>query len=399
MIQQTSKPKTNSVAANRAPGFDTPDGQWRARWIDSVEELETMYASWMRLLETAVHRNLFLDPDFFIPAFKHFGDRSTRVLAIEASQKSKPSAAPVLCGLIPLQRKKIYGMPLSAMEVWNSPQCVDGTPLLRSDCASEVLEFAWEFLVQHEKVALLSLNTVSNDGAFGCALNDLLFAKGVQPFYRSSWTRAGFVPEKDSDTYFQKHVSSSVQRTQRRLARRLAERGDISTAAFRDRADLVTHFLRLESSGWKQAAGTALDATDATRLFFEEMVTRSLVREKVSFLCVQLNGRPISMLCDLYSGGQGYAYKTAFDDSLREFSPGVMAELENIRYMHQMGVTRMDSCTAPDNQTINRIWGTRLRFHSLVIPLQARLSRWTVALMPLLQQLKPRGSSPFAPRK
>jgi hypothetical protein len=62
--------------------------------------------------------------------------------------------------------------------------------------------------------------------------------------------------------------------------------------------------------------------------------------------------------------------------------------MKNVEYLHEAGVDLVDSCTAPDNETINRIWGGKLRFQDLVIPIGGNLSRWASAIMPLVQQLK-----------
>ena len=52
------------------------------------------------------------------------------------------------------------------------------------------------------------------------------------------------------------------------------------------------------------------------------MVSRSAAHGKLSFLALRLDGIPIAMLCDLYSEGLGYSYKTVFDNELADFSPG-----------------------------------------------------------------------------
>jgi hypothetical protein len=93
------------------------------------------------------------------------------------------------------------------------------------------------------------------------------------------------------------------------------------------------------------------------------------------------------MLCDLYSANSGYSYKTAFADDMNEYSPGLMAEIQNIQNMHDNDVQFMDSCTTPNNELINRIWKGRIRFQSLVVPLHGKLSRWATSMMPLIQQI------------
>jgi hypothetical protein len=343
-------------------------------------------------MDTAVHRNLMFDPDFLIPAFKHLADGAVQVLVVEAPPKSNFDAAPVLCGLLPLKKKtNRFQSLIAGHETWLHEPCFDGTPLLRDDCASEVLHAIFDYLATREKTTLLRLDAVSNEGRFGQVLTDVLRAREITPFCRDSFTRAGLKPEFDAETYFEKHVSKSVAKTQRRLSRRLEERGTVSLIAHRDGESaqtMIEHFLRLEASGWKGESGTALKCQTANREFFQEMVERCLSKEKLSFLTLNFNGQPIAMLCDLYTGSIGYSFKTAFDEALREFSPGTMIELKNIEYLHDLGIDFMDSCTMPDNQAINRIWGQRLRFQNLTIPLSGRFARLSVASMPLLKEMR-----------
>ncbi len=390
MILKHANPRSTVIAKAEAAA-DAPKHDFHCRWIDSAEELEAIQSGWERLLDVAIHANLLFDPDFLIPAFKHLGDPSVRILVVEAPDKKNPAAAPVVCGLIPLQKKRIYGLPLSSLEIWQHDQCFDCTPLLRCDCAGEVLETVLDFLEINEKTSLLSLSFVSNEGEFSRVLTDVLRRRDGKPFLRESFTRACFQPEMDADTYKEQHVSKSIKKSVRRLNRRLEEQGEVSVITYHDNAssdELIEDFLRLEASGWKGEAGTALACDQQNQDFFKEMVTRSIQRGKLSFLTVNLDGQPISMLCDMYSRGVGYAYKTAFDDQMRDYSPGLMAELHNIDYMHELDLNLMDSCTDSENSTINRVWGGRIRFQSMVVPLHGKTSKWATALMPLMQHVR-----------
>ena len=88
---------------------DTPNGKYRARLVKTVAELESLKTAWERLVEVAIHRNLFFDPDFLIPAIKHLKGSDVQVLVVDAPAKSNSDGERVLCGLIPLQKTKIYG--------------------------------------------------------------------------------------------------------------------------------------------------------------------------------------------------------------------------------------------------------------------------------------------------
>lgn len=390
MIQQLHPKKTKSVGNNKNTVVDTPGTSFSGRLITSVDELESLTCAWQRLLDVSIHRNLFLDPDFLIPAFKHLSAGDVKILVIDAPSKSDPDGPRVICGLLPLQQKRIYGFPFRGLESWLHDQSFDSTPLIRRDCGRDVLNFMLDFLAEQEKVALLSLNVVSNEGEFSRTLTEVLYERQAAPFHRDSFTRACFKPAADYESYLQLHVSKRSRQNVRRLRRRLEERGEVSVCVAGDlqsNPQMIDQFLELEASGWKAESGTALQCQSATKQFFCEMATRSLANDKLKFLTLNFNGKPISMLCDLYSKNSGYSYKTAFADDMNEYSPGLMAEIQNIENMHDSDVQFMDSCTSPNNEMINRIWKGRIQFQSLVVPLHGRLSRWATAMMPMMQQI------------
>ena len=116
------------------------------------------------------------------------------------------------------------------------------------------------------------------------------------------------------------------------------------------------------------------------------MVHESASAGRLVVLSILLDGNPIAMLCDFTTPTHGVAYKTAFDDAFQQYSPGLIAELENIEAVHQRsGMEWIDSATAADNQTMNRIWGQRLPFQNVLVSLQSGPSRWLVNRLPQVQ--------------
>ena len=383
-------PSTNELADDRvvdALVSGAPGVEFAARWIDSADQLTELESSWSRLAAMAVRRNLFFESNFLIPVFEHLNTQQARVLVVEASQVADPDGPRVLCGLVPLIKRSFYFLPLPCYEIWCDDKFFDGTPLIRKDCAFETLSFIFDFLAQ-EGTSLFSIDTVAADGKFGELLTEIVEQRGLQSFQRNRFSRAAFQPQETAEKYFASNLSKSLQKNVRRLERRLRDQGNLTVAisdADSDVSRLSQQFLELEASGWKGKEGTALACQPTTAAFFRQMVERSARADRVSFLSLRLNGKPIAMLCDLYAEGTGCAYKTAFDESYSQFSPGLLAEIKNIEFMHESNVTQMDSCTDPENATINRIWRDSLEFQSLVIALQGRLSNLAIRAMPLMQ--------------
>lgn len=375
----------------RVAEVDLPLMNFTGRLIHDLKELESIAARWQRLMETAVYPNLFFDPDFLIPAIRHLEQNDVAVLVVEAPRRMHPEGEPVICALMPLVSKSIYGMPLSGREIWKHDQCFDCTPLLRRDCAAEALQFALQYLHTEHGVQMLSVNTVAGQGAFANLLTNQFYGSLMTVFHRDAFTRACFSPASDAETYINSQVSKSTRKGTQRLSRKLAESGDLTTqwsdasSRVADHAMWIDEYLNLEAAGWKGREGTALSTSDATLAFFREMATRTMPLGKLQMLKVSLDGRPVSMICDLFGHNRGAHFKTTFDESLHEFSPGLIAELENIPQLHQRNLELVDSCADPNHSMINRVWSDRVRFQSLVIALGGKLSQAAVASMPLLQ--------------
>ncbi|QDV71536.1 hypothetical protein Poly24_52730 [Rosistilla carotiformis] len=381
-----SKPKIGQKHY-RVAEVDLPQLDFRGRIVRDLEELESIADRWQRLMETAIQPNLFFDPDFLIPALRHLNDRDAAVLVIEAPRRMHPEGEPVLCALMPLVAKRIYGLPLSGREIWKHDQCFDCTPLLRRDCDAEAWRFALEYLATEQGVQLLSMDTVSGQDRFANLITDHFHAASMTVFHRDAFTRACFLPAPDAETYLNAQVSKSTRKGTQRLSRKLAERGELTTrcAEEDDHATWIEEYIALEAAGWKGRQGTAFASSERGLGFFREMATRMLSKRKMQILKVSQDERPISMMCDLTTSGRGAHFKTTFDETLHEYSPGLIAELENIPIMHDRGLEIVDSCADPDHSMINRVWPDRIRFQSLVVALGGKLSNIAAASLPMLQ--------------
>ena len=111
----------------------------------------------------------------------------------------------------------------------------------------------------------------------------------------------------------------------RRQHARLSEEGKLKLDRFADDRCLATwidHFLALEASGWKGAAGSALAAHDATTGLFRDALRGAAQRGRLERLSLTLDGRPVAMLANFITPPGAFSYKTAFDERFARFSPG-----------------------------------------------------------------------------
>ncbi len=371
----------------RVSETDLPTNSFSGRLVRTAEELEQLVQPWNRLLETSVRTNPFFDPDFLIPAVAHLGGENLSVLVVEAPQRVNANAPPVICALFPVVKKRIYGLPFKCLEIWIHDLCLDCTPLIRRDCAAEVLEFIFNFIGEDLGASLFSMNTIIGEGPLANLLSDSFYRNPRAVFHRDEFTRSCFKPMEDADTFINTNVAKNTRKGSQRLRRKLASQGSVQTTFLQhfDRS-WVDEFLTLEAAGWKGVNGTALTSKPSTRHFFQAMSERMLENRKMVIARTTLDNRPIAMFCDLHWATQGVHFKTTFDETLKEYSPGLFAELDNIHRLHESGLRFVDSCADPDHSMINRVWPDRVRFQSLVVALRGPVSQAAVSAMPLIQQ-------------
>lgn len=360
--------------------------RFQFKWLNTIEELENIIPQWSGLCSQAAWKNISFEPHFLIPAMQHLASDQVRVLIVE--DQSAVDTEEKLVGLVPFEKKRIFHLPISTLEVWNHEQCFDATPLLRNSCKNVVWRSICEFL-KKEGIGLLSLDTVSAEAEF----NEVLDAENnghLAVFKKNEFERAAFQPANSAEEYIKTQVSTKANKKFRRLFRRFDEQGELTVERSQtdcDFAALAEEFLSLEASGWKGQNQSALACHSETREFYRALVARSAAAGMARFLTMRLDGKPVAMLSDLRSDNIVYSYKTAFDESYSEFSPGIQIELKNIEFLHTDGIELADSCTASDNAAINRIWGQRLKFQTLVVALKPGIPKFVTSVLPRMQSI------------
>ena len=364
-------------------GSTTSTPQLQASWI-ATNELRSRLDAWDFLANNALSRVIPFESNILLPALMHLATESVRILIVEDVAAESHCN---LVGLVPIEPKSVYRLPFKAAEIWKHDQCFDATPLLHKQFAVE----AWKLICEKIKAtgfSLLSLDTVSAEEEFERVFRAVEEQNRIVRFQRDQYQRAAFTPSKTSADYIQKYCSKNVRKSTKRQLRRLEELGKVTwekSDASSNFEQLAEDFLKLEASGWKGKAGTALASTAATKAFYKEMIRESAKADKAKFLSLKLDGRPIAMLSDIHSEKLSYCYKTAYNEDFSSFSPGLQTEFKNIEYLHRAGIELGDSCTSASTSSVNRIWGQKLAFQNLVLSLSPGLTRTAVKALPVIQ--------------
>jgi CelD/BcsL family acetyltransferase involved in cellulose biosynthesis len=311
-------------------------------------------AAWQDLAQRA-DANAFYEPWCLLPALEQFGlGREMRVVFVQDAGR--------LLGVFPMElRSRFHGLPLRHLVAWRHAHQFLAAPLVDRDCAGAVWRrfLAW---ARGEGACFVGLAEMPSDGVSGAALRA---EAGQRVQVADQFTRAMLMRDAASaEDYLAQSASAGSRKDWRRLMRRLSEQGALqvrSLQAGEDAVPWIEGFLTLEAAGWKGRDGTALANDPAAAAFFRTMAMGAHGRGALHMAGLFMDGQPVALQCNLFAGGEGFAFKVAFDEAWAAFSPGVLLEVEAIRDVYaRPGFTSMDACTGRDHPLMGRLWrGTR----------------------------------------
>jgi CelD/BcsL family acetyltransferase involved in cellulose biosynthesis len=324
--------------------------------IDTISDDQV--AAWRRLAANAVEPNPFFEPDFVLPAARHLSARDVALLVVEGP------AGWVAC--MPVTPVRLVGVS-AGLGTWRHPYCFLGTPLVDRDSLTLGLAELLRYPLRDKRLPLFVLQSMT-DGPLLSALRLSLAEQKLAISFESGHERATL--QRRADGEYADNMRAHHRREFKRLWRRLEESLGDPIEVEEDRGDgpALDEFLRLEASGWKGRSATALATDPAHAAFFRELCAGFAAQGRLQMLTMKVGERSVAMKCNIAAGDTLFCFKIAHDEELRRYSPGVQLERANIGIFHERrGEQLMDSCAAPDNIMINRLWPDRRNIISVVV--------------------------------
>lgn len=365
------------------------DCQASVEVVEDFSRLRQYFPAWDDLAANALEANVFYEQWMLMPALESFGHKDLLVVLVFIVPKTGPPSEPLLCGLFPFERNKLWQkLGFSAFSLWEYIHCYLCTPLVRAEYALECLEALFDWMSADSRGAmLLHFPNIAGTGLFYQALVDHLKKNGRMPLISGSTTRALLLRQASAQAYLDKALSSKKRRKLRRQQEQLAEAGPLEYVALEPGGDVdrwLGEFMTLEASGWKGREGTALQCTEKDRKFFLAAATEAFRRGRLMMIGLQLNGQPIAQLCNFLSLPVSFAFKVAFDEKFAKFSPGVHLEIDNIRAVHESpGISTMFSCTDSAESPVEYLWPDRRVILSVLVATGKPPGDFVLSLMPL----------------
>ena len=325
--------------------------------------------SWADLVDRALESNVFLEPNFAIPAAQHF-PLAFRPSFLLVSDLSGAQPDGDLVGLTALDLPSSgHG---SIARAWCPQQSALGTPLFDRARGRDALEimFSW-FAERQPHLSGVLFPHLAASGPTASMIRAHAVAEDLEIRMLDPHERAILSGGVDIDAMLRATVAPKKLKELRRQNRRLSDQGELAYMSARDQESVkleVENFLSLEAKGWKGARGTALLGNPSLSTFTRTM-TRLLAHEgKCRVDSLTLGGKPIAMGVVLFSAGESYLWKIAYDETYAQLSPGVQFLLEfSRRQALERESLYTDSCAIPDHPMINRIWPERLPIVDLLV--------------------------------
>lgn len=309
-------------------------------------------------------QNIFNQPAFLRPALKHFATDDCGLITTGGS-------APDF--LMPFQIVRA-GLGLrKTICSWGHLYATQGTPLISAQSLPYILEQVLTSLPQHELPETLLLSDINLDAPFAKALKKLVESKKLPLKIIRQQARPVLCNGTDAETYLTKAIGKNHRREYRRLWRRLSETGNLTYNIIADKPAIINafnDFLSLEAAGWKGTSGTAFLSKQVDADFARETINAMAEHDLVRIHTLELDNKIIASLVVFISGDQAWTWKTAYDETLKAYSPGVLLMIKVLKnHLENPALRTTDSCAIPDHPVMSRLFHERERFGTIILGL------------------------------
>lgn len=333
--------------------------------LTSVAQLRALAPEWEALAADALEPNPFYEHWMLIPALEAYGAGDDfRCLAVWDNG--------TLGALFPMRLKWGWrGMPLNALRSWRHRNMLTCTPLIRAKAGAQGAARYIAAVVGSGFAPLVEFDWIAAGGPFFAALTDAMAERHWPWMLTDAYARALLVRGRDPRQSFTSNMKSNLRRWRARLAA-TGPLTPVRLAAGDDLALWTEEFMRLEASGWKGRAGSALACREDDRRFVAAVFGEAFRRGQLQITGLDLGGRPLARHIMLSAGDGSFSFKLAYDETHAKCSPGILAEVENVgQFLDTPALRWIDSNTARESSGYARVWKDRRTVQRVAIGARA----------------------------
>jgi CelD/BcsL family acetyltransferase involved in cellulose biosynthesis len=339
----------------------------RIEFIPLRELDERSLGRWRELASTAAEPNPFFEPEYVLPHARGLG-QTDEVAVMVLSEGDE------WLGCMPFHRRsRWHRMPVRGIAGWRGHQMYGllGTPLLSPDREEETAAALLAGIAEKTpRLGYSVLDWLTSDDDGSKEISQILLAKADRPVVFDRFQRAA-VKRRPEPDYVEAALGSKRRRELRRQRRKLGELlgGEPEIVDRSDEASAYADFVELEARARKAETGTMIADDPGHVDFFCQMCTAFAELGRLQLLELRCAGRTVAAKCNLRGGDSLFMLKIAYDQEFASFSPGILLEIDMLKFFHEKTDAKlMDSCAAPGNQMINRLWPDRRTVTSYALP-------------------------------
>lgn len=353
-----------------------------ARWLRAHR------GQWQDLCDEAAGPNVFFEPlclPALIDGLDHRHKVSVAVMRDGADRR--------LLGIVPFTiERRFLGLPLPVLRVWENDHVLVSDPLLAESRAEEALAAFFAF-ADSRFVAGVEFTFLTTTGRVADAVSAVCADR--RRFVIDEFERAAIDAGARRAEDIEAALSSERRRSLRRRRRKLERKGELSYVAIGpddDAGAWFDEFCEIEDRGWKGSEGTSLVKSGLAPMY-REIVAAAHAGGSLCASTLALDSRPLAMLFDIVAcaGGVGFSLKTAYDEDFREYSPGIILEVEHaMRMCGEPSVMFVDSCTDYENEMLNALWPDGKPMQSVLYATSGAFGRSAVSGLAGLRRVRRR---------
>lgn len=290
------------------------------RWHSIDDATREFIEQWRDLGYAASSTNIYLMPEFMLPAIRHLQANNSPKLAVVWNSDQSAMLAFCAFDTVPVS----YRFPFVCLSAVKSKHSFQTGILLRAGSEHEALDCLFDNLLDGNCRAL-AFSELREESLLHQQLQDAAYRRGLRWFIHNRYQRASL---KIGDcARWRNFISGSRHKKLQNARARLGKLGEVDMRiAFGNEISdtTVERFLRLESLGWK--AESSLRSTQEGYAFYKEMTDACRSQGMLFFCELLLNEKAIASTANFYVNDVGFAFKTGMDPSYAKYSPGFLVE-------------------------------------------------------------------------
>ena len=310
-------------AARPAPG-PAPPGQpgLAVEIVTETVGLRALGPEWDALAAEASLEHPFLTHDWVDTWWEAFGaGRELAVLVVRDGGRTV-AIAPLMRG-----RVRMCGVPLASLESIGNDHTPRSGFLVAPD-RPDAFAVLWDRIARRDPHFDLLLLRQLPEGSQTLLRMQALAARAgwLAGLWRSAESPWIDLAATTFPVYLDS-LSSRFRAHLRNKERRAWKSGDLTVETVTGEADLATALsdgLRIEASGWKGEAGSAIQSEAVTLRFYTLLARRAARRDWLRLNFLRLDGRRIAFNYTLRYGRRRFVLKSGYDAEFAHLSPSVL---------------------------------------------------------------------------